>query len=253
MGNTIEHQARQRGAVTLNVSSLAADVQAVVSDNAGSVWVELTAVDGDENAVKAIEQAKFYERGGEVFLELDEGNIAGAQRGGQMAGVQFGRGGFQSNVFSGGISFGSNVTINGVSMVNGVTMGRILVRAILPVGSQLDIHSTSGDTVAKGVTKLKVNTTSGDTLAEGVPQLNVRSVSGDIEATGITEDSDINTVSGDILVAAAGLDTRGLSTGTAVQPYGRQPRITASTVSGDVTSYGVDLRARTVSGDIRQR
>lgn len=221
MQNTVEHQANRRGPVTLNVKTVAADVQAVTDERAGSAWVELTAVDGDDNAVKIIQGAEFREVGGEIFLDLREDKLRG---GGMSYGnVQVGR------------NFGS-VVMNGVSMINGVSMGRVLVRAILPPGSQLDVNATSGDVEAKGV-----------------EQLNVRTVSGDILAEGLSQDSNLNTVSGDIEVSVSGFSIGGQSTSTALAVPNGGPRVNANTVSGNVTSYGVRLRARTVSGHIRER
>jgi hypothetical protein len=226
MSSMVEHQARQHGPTIFNVHSVAADLQVVSSPDAGSAWVELTALDGDDNAIQAIRQAKFSERGGEVFLELDEGGVAGGR---------------QSNVFQsvGDVSIGvagGRIFVNGGSMINGVTMGRILIRAILPTGSAVDANSTSGDVETRGI-----------------GQVDARTVSGDITAVGLTKDSNLNTVSGDVTVSAVGWNERGARIASEVALPGEGPRIRASTVSGDVTGYGVQLRASTVSGEVRQR
>lgn len=223
MTSTVDYQAQRSGPITLNLRAVAADIQVVADPGASNAWVELTAVDGDQNALQVIRNAEVSESGGEFTIRLREDLIRGAGGSVNMGGIQVGR------------NFGS-VVMNGVTMIGGVSIGGILIRAILPAGSELD-----------------ANTTSGDITTKGVGSLNIRTVSGDIEAEGVSQDSNLNTVSGDIEVSAGGVGIDGRATGNSMAVTGAGPRINASTVSGDVTSYGVRLRASTVSGRVRER
>jgi hypothetical protein len=217
MQNTVEHQAQRGGPVSLTFESVAADVQVVADPGASHACIQLTAVDGDANALEAIRNAEISEADGEFAVRLREDLIRGVGGSMQFGGIQVGR------------SFGN-------SMFNGVSIGRIVARAILPAGSELDVDTTSGDVVSRGV-----------------QALSIRTVSGDIEAEGVTRDSNLNTVSGDIEVSAGGVAIGGRSTSTEVAVPGGGPRINANTVSGNVTGYGVRLRASTVSGTVCER
>lgn len=211
MSNPVIHQARSRGPIHFEFGSVAADLYVQVSDDIQQASAKLTALDGDENAIKAIEQARWSERGNSIELSLREGNIAGGTVIQSSGDIQIGFGSTVVNSFR-GRSFSGNVV-----QIGNVSMGRIEVEVSLPVGSTVDANSTSGDITIKGADSVQAQT-----------------VSGDVRATGLTADSNLRTVSGDVRAEAAS---------------GR-PTVRAKSVSGDIIGRGVVLRASTVSGDV---
>jgi DUF4097 and DUF4098 domain-containing protein YvlB len=120
------------------------------------------------------------------------------------------------------------------------------------VAGSLNVKSASGDVSVHAVVgAASVNTVSGDArLGETQGLASVASVSGDVELDAVAAGARLNSVSGDLHVAAR----RGLALW-----------IDAQSVSGSVTSdldvggdeaaaeggTQVELRARSVSGDIR--
>jgi Putative adhesin len=215
---TVEHTGRQTGPVTVHINTQAADVEIVASTSVSGTWIELSTPDSSGPSVNAIRSADFRDYGGEIHLKLRE-----SQGGG--------------NVVIGGNSYGTirgggMTIINGVVM-NGVSMGRILVRAIVEAGSQVDVHTMSGDVTTKDVRAVRAQT-----------------MSGDIEADGITSTSQLKSMSGDIRVTGGAVHT---GSSELARAGSAGPRVTASTMSGDVTGDGVELDARSMSGRVRRR
>lgn len=131
-----------------------------------------------------------------------------------------------------GTVYGGVVYGNGMTMVNGVSYGGgasggILVRAITEPGSTVEVKTMSGDVSTKDVRAVRAKT-----------------MSGDIRADGVSAASSLKTMSGDIRVTGPA-DT------TDAAPGG--PRVTAQTMSGDVTGTGVDLHAHSMSGRVNRR
>lgn len=130
-------------------------------------------------------------------------------------GVQFGNGNVQINrmVIDGVVYSGSGATF--------VSSGGITVRAITEPGSAVEVKTMSGDVVTKNVSTVRAQT-----------------MSGDIDAIAVTSGAALKTMSGDIHVTGDGAT---------------RPPVNASTMSGDVTGAGVDLRASSMSGRVRQQ
>jgi hypothetical protein len=217
---SVEHTARQAGPIILHITTQAADVQIVADPRVTGTVIELSTADTDGPAVTAIRNARFRDDGRDVHLTLNEG-----QRGGMTVNQNF------RNIPAG-------ITVTGVTMVNGVVIGGgyvssgITVRAITEPGSTVVVETMSGDVITRNVTGVRAKT-----------------MSGDIEADGITDESSLSTMSGDIRVTGG----TGTIPGRAVaRPGAAGPRVTASTMSGDVTGRGVDLNASSMSGRVRR-
>jgi DUF4097 and DUF4098 domain-containing protein YvlB len=125
-----------------------------------------------------------------------------------------------------------------------------------PVGGRVSANTVSGDVVLERAGgKLSVNCVSGDlTVREAASSVNVQTISGDVQLESVEAgDVELNSISGDLRV--------GIKRGSRVG-------VDATAVSGDLDSdieLGsdegspgdgddgplVDLRARTVSGDLR--
>lgn len=212
---SVEHTARQAGPIVLHIHTQAADVQVVADPRASGTIIELATADADGPAVTAIRNARFRDEGRDVHLTLTEG------RGGGTV-VQNVRG---------------NVVV-GMTMVNGVVIGGghassgITVRAITEPGSTVVVETMSGDVITRNVTGVRAKT-----------------MSGDIEADGVTDDSSLSSMSGDIRVTGGSIAT---GSRDVARRGSAGPRVTASTMSGDVTGRGVDLQASSMSGRVRQ-
>lgn len=216
---SIEHTARLTGPITLHITTQAADVQVVADPRVTGTIIELSTKDTDGPAVDAIGRARFRDDGRDVHLTLTEGQGGTVIRGAQVFG---------------------NVTVNGMTMVNGVVIGGggyvssgITVRAITEPGSTVVVETMSGDVITRNVSAVRAKT-----------------MSGDIEADGVTDDSALKSMSGDIRVTGGTL----ASGSRDVARHGTSgPRVTASTMSGDVSGYSVDLNASSMSGRVRNR
>lgn len=221
---SIEHTARLTGPITLHITTQAADVQIVADPRVTGTIIELSTDDTDGPAVDAIRRARFRDDGRDVHLTLAEG------QGGVTVNQRF------TNIPAG-------MTVTGVTMVNGVVVGGgglvssgITVRAITEPGSAVVVETMSGDVLSRNVGAVRAKT-----------------MSGDIEADGISRDSALNSMSGDIRVTGGIVDP-GSDFGREVARRGAVgPRVTASTMSGDVSGYGVELHASSMSGRVRNR
>jgi DUF4097 and DUF4098 domain-containing protein YvlB len=165
---------------------------------------------------------------------------------------------------------------------------RVRVRA--PHGSDVDANVASADVEGRGrFGRVEVNSASGDVAFEDiVGRLNVNSASGDVAVEHVTGEAKINSASGDVTLGQADSDVR-VRTASGDQRVqsaasgkvemqsasgdvevgirrGSKVWIDASTMSGDTTSelelsdapspsegLLVEVRARTMSGDITMR
>jgi hypothetical protein len=164
------------------------------------------------------------------------------------------------------------------------------VRVIAPHGSDVDANVASADVEGRGrFGRVEVNSASGDVAFEDVGgRLNVNSAAGDVAVEHVAGETKINSASGDVTLGEADSDVR-LRTASGDQRIrsaasgkvelhsasgnvevgirrGSKVWIDANTMSGDTTSELelsdapsasegplVELRARTMSGDITVR
>lgn len=213
----VEYTARQTGPITLHINTQAADVQVVADPRASGTWIELSTPDTSGPAVDAIRAADFRDHGRDVHLKLTEGRNGGTV--------------IMGNVVN-GMTIVNGMVIGGTVIGGGFVSGGITVRAITEPGSAVEVKTMSGDVITRNVTAVRAQT-----------------MSGDIEVDGVAEDSSLKSMSGDIRVTGAALH----SGSREVARYGvAGPRVTASTMSGDVTGSGVDLHASSMSGRVRK-
>jgi hypothetical protein len=213
---SIEHTARQAGPITLHITAQSADVEIVADPRVTGTIIELSTADTEGPAVTAIRNARFRDDGRDVHLTLTEGQGSTVIRGAQVFG-----------------------NVGGMTIVNGVVMGGggyassgITVRAITEPGSAVVVETMSGDVVTRNVSAVRAKT-----------------MSGDIEADGVTDDSSLKSMSGDIRVTGGAVAT---GSRDVAQRGTTGPRVSASTMSGDVTGRGVDMNASSMSGRVRQ-
>jgi DUF4097 and DUF4098 domain-containing protein YvlB len=133
------------------------------------------------------------------------------------------------------------------------------------------VKSASGDLKARSIGSLNVQTASGDVQVEAVSgPVSVNTASGDVEIQSADESVNVNTVSGDqdlgaVLVGTVSAQSVSGDVSIAVR-RGSKAFLDCSTVSGDTSSELdlqsdapagdgplVEVRARTVSGDIQIR
>jgi hypothetical protein len=209
---TVEHTGRQTGPVTLHINTQAADVEIVASVSVSGTWIELSTPDASGPSVDAIRSADFRDYGNEIHLKLTEG-VSGN-------GVT----GFSSRTIINGVVIGASGSFAGSA---------IAVRVIVELGSQVDVHTMSGNVTTKNVSAVRAQT-----------------MSGGIDAEGITDSSQLKSMSGSIWVTGGAVHVGSRE----VARFGSAgPRVTASTMSGDVTGEGVDLDASSMSGRVRRR
>jgi hypothetical protein len=217
---SIEHTARLTGPITLHITTQAADVQVVADPRVTGTIIQLSTDDTDGPAVDAVRRARFRDDGRDVHLTLTEGKRGTVIRGTQVFGNVTGMVMVNGRVISGG----------------GYASAGITVRAITEPGSAVVVETMSGDVITRNVGAVRAKT-----------------MSGDIEADGVSRDSSLKSMSGDIRVTGGAVDP-GSDFGREVARRGTAgPRVTASTMSGDVTGYGVDLDASSMSGRVRRR
>src|SRR6476659_1612371 len=178
----------------------------------GRVEIELTA--HDEEAQEIVDAARVEQQGNRVLVDVPQ------KRGGFSFGSLFGRQGIDC-------------------------------RVRCPEGTLLTVRSKSADLSVRGaIGGLNVATASGDVEADRVKGgINVKSASGDVRVSVVTAGANVQSASGDVDI--------GVRRGSKVY-------LDCTTVSGDTSSELevspeapatdgplVEIRAKTVSGDIR--
>ncbi len=161
----------------------------------------------------------------------------------------------------------------------------------VPDGSSLDLHSASGDAVAAGeyssvefasasgdlavetADAVEAQTASGDIILGTVrTSTSAKSASGDVQIASLVGDARVESVSGDVSATVDGsckIDAHSVSGDVVVDiRQGLVVTVSAKTLSGDLRSDidlngvdtsesasdgTVDLKVRTVSGDVRVR
>jgi len=254
--------------IRLDLDVPAGDVRVDTHDEPETT-VELEPAHDDDASGEAVEKARIEFRGGELTVVVPE------QR---TFGISFGRRG--AVILRVRTPHGANASIKtksadvvargryaraDISSASGdVELGEVEGDAELntvsgdlrlgPVGGKVDVHAVSGDSTLERVGgRLRVNCVSGDvTVREAKDAVKVESVSGDVRLESVESgDVELNSISGDLQVGIR---------------RGSRLAVDANAVSGDLRSdieldtqadaAGddgplVDLRARTISGDLR--
>jgi DUF4097 and DUF4098 domain-containing protein YvlB len=154
-----------------------------------------------------------------------------------------------------------------VARFNGGRLANGAVEIKVPLGSSVDVSTSSGGIHVTNVADVHLETASGDVSALNVQRAEITSASGDVNATVAAGVARVETVSGNIAIAfvqhvdapAAIADVNVVSTSGDVRWSGfcsLRGRVAVRTVSGDVTlaptlASGFLLRYATVSGDFR--
>jgi DUF4097 and DUF4098 domain-containing protein YvlB len=110
------------------------------------------------------------------------------------------------------------------------------VVAVVPMGTEVELVSTSGDMRVSGsLGTARLRTTSGQIEVDTVARLELSSTSGDSRVREVLDDCTVTTVSGDCVITHVG------------------GRLTSTHVSGDLRGSHIegDLRVGTTSGDVR--
>lgn len=261
MPTTQTHTAFKPGPVNLDVSLTAGEIRVVVDPNCAQATVTVKTADDNGPSADAVNRTRITDgtpgvlvvsvprtSGADGVTVVGNGSVQMNSFGGRGRTVVSNVG---SGVFIGGDNYGVVSTDSGVTIVNGqvisgggtviVGSSPITVDAIVPPGSSLIGETTSADVVVEGdARKVDVRTVSGDVDIEGVVSAQAQTTSGDIRVERLAGAGSLRTVSGDVSVTAVA----GAS------------RLSASTVSGDITTRGARIQvvdARSVSGRVRNR
>jgi DUF4097 and DUF4098 domain-containing protein YvlB len=255
--------------IRLNLEVPAGDVRVETGDEP-ETELDLEPAHDDDASIEAVEKARIEFRGGEVDVVVPEQRTFGisfGRRGAVILRVRTPHGATVSiktksadvvargryaraevNSTSGDIEIGE---VAGDAEFNTVS-GDLRSGAI---GGHADVNAVSGDSILERVGgRLRVNCVSGDvTVREANDAVKIESVSGDVRLESVESgDVELNSISGDLQVAVK---------------RGSRLAVDANAVSGDLRSdieLGsdesaaggedgplVDLRARTISGDLR--
>jgi DUF4097 and DUF4098 domain-containing protein YvlB len=244
------------------------DVRVETSDEPETT-VELAPAHDDDSSREVVERARIEFRGGELIVVVPEQRTFGisfGRRGAANLRVRTPHGATASiKTKSADISARGRYARADVSSTSGdIEVGEVEGDAEFntvsgdlragPIGGQADVNAVSGDAVLERVGgRLRVNCVSGDvTVREAKEGVKVESVSGDVQLDSVEAGNvELNSISGDLRI--------GIKRGSRLA-------VDANAVSGDLRSdieLGteaeaagedgplVDLRARTISGDLR--
>jgi DUF4097 and DUF4098 domain-containing protein YvlB len=132
--------------------------------------------------------------------------------------------------------------------------GRVHYNIELPVSAELDLSSTSGDMILRGLSgRLNVEVTSGDLeIIDHTGDCTIRSTSGELRARNIKGMVDINSTSADILIDNAVGDVELRSTSGDSEIYWVVGNVFVTKTSGDVVieDCSGDVDVSTSSGDV---
>lgn len=276
MATTKRLTADRPGPVTLDVNVSAQDVNVTIDENCLVATVEITTADDEGQPADIVNRSRLDQSGDSIIVDIapTSGVTVQGGGGGSVQTNVFSRGGRRTVVsnFSGGVVVGDNVSVistgGGVTIVNGMVVSRggtviiggspVVVNATLPPSSSVNAHTVSGDvTVAGSAQTLRATTTSGDIEFDGnAQQVDAHTVSGDV-IIGRADRIDANTTYGDIEVQAmAGIAyLRTVSGAVDLTAVDAATYASVSTVSGDVTTRGVQIQldSRSVSSRVRSR
>ncbi len=262
MQKTFEVQGRTEVEIRLNAGDI--EVDATLD---GSVTVELLA--DDEESQQLVDEARVEQQGGRILVDVPQ------KRGGFSLGSLFGRQGITCRVRC---PEGSPITVRSKSadlMVRGAIGGLNVATASGDVEADrvhggVNVKSASGDVGIRLVTGgVNVQSASGD-IALGAVRgaLNVNTASGDVSIDEADDNVNVNTVSGDQehgAVMRGNVSAHSVSGDVRIGVRrGSKVYLDCTTVSGDTSSELevspeapdtdgplVEIRAKTVSGDIR--
>jgi DUF4097 and DUF4098 domain-containing protein YvlB len=257
-----------REPIRLNLEVPAGEVRVETTDEQ-ETSLELEPAHDDDGSREAVEKARIDFRGGELTVVVPEQRTFGISFGrrnavllrvrtphGTTAGIKTksadvaARGRYaraEVNSTSGDIELGE---VEGDAQINTVSGDLRAGR----VGGQTDVNAVSGDSVLDRIGgRLRVNSVSGDvTVREAKDAVKIESVSGDVRLESVeTGNVELNSISGDVQVGIK----RGSRLAVDANAVSGDLRsdIELGTDEGDAGDDGplVDLRARTISGDLR--
>ena len=133
---------------------------------------------------------------------------------------------------------GRRVTVDIPPASTGAVGSPIRVEVRLPVGSSIEVDSSSaGIDVTGPVEHARIRAGTGDVRLDRVSSLDVASMSGDITVTGLAGSGRVKTMSGDVDVVAV-----------------KESSLVARSMSGDIQVTGpVRLNASTMAGRVQHR
>jgi hypothetical protein len=256
------------GPVKVDVQLPAGEV-AVDASAEGSAEVELVA--HDERSQQLVDDARVELRGNELVIDVSQ------RRRGLDFGGFFGGHGITCRVrVAAGSSLRARTKSADVHVRGPLAEADIATAsgdvALDDLSGNLTVKTASGDVTARDVAgRAAVNTASGDILLSAVRgPVTTNTASGDIQVHAADDNVSANTASGDVMIGAASKGDVAVNSASGDVEIGvrrgSMVHLDCSSVSGDTTSeldptgegpYGsgpmLDLRARTVSGDIRIR
>lgn len=237
----------------------------------GRVEIELIAHDEESQRLVDDARIELLERHGKPGVLIDI-----PQKRGFGFGISFGRSGIHCRVRCPGASSVQARTKSADLFVRGTLGGLNVATAsgeveVEDVTGGVTVKSASGDLQARSVGSLNVQTASGDVRVEAVRgPVTVNTASGDVQIQEADDAVNVNTVSGDQelgAVMAGHVSSQSVSGDVSIAVRrGSKVYLDCSTVSGDTSSELdlqsdapagdgplVEIRARTVSGDIQIR
>jgi DUF4097 and DUF4098 domain-containing protein YvlB len=254
----------------LEIRLASGEIEIEAIEGAGSVEVELIAIDEDSQQFVDNARIELRERQGRAHVLVD----VPQKRGGFNLGALFGRSGITCRVSAPQGSLLSVRTKSADVSVHGTVGGASISAAssdvqLEDVDGGLNIKTASGDTRARRIASgVNIATASGDVEIEVVRgPINVATASGDVEIGEAWDNVNVNTVSGDQehgAVYQGNVAANSVSGDVHVGVRrGSKVFLDCNTVSGDTSSELdmlpdapsgdgplVELRVKTVSGDI---
>jgi DUF4097 and DUF4098 domain-containing protein YvlB len=241
----------------------------VETNDAPETTIELEPAHDDEASRELVEKARIEFRGGELSVEVPELRSFGlsfGRRGSVILRIQTPHGATAAiktrsadieargryarvdvNSTSGDIEVAEVEGDAGFNTVSGdLRAGRI--------GGNAQLSAVSGDAVLDSVGgRLRVNSVSGDvTVREAADSVKVESVSGDVQLDSVASgDVELNSISGDLRVGIKRGSRLGVDATAVSGDLDSDIELGSEQEAGGDDGPLVELRARTISGDLR--